>query len=167
MSTPEDPEVPIAPIATAGFGDPSAADPADLGSSTSLDKVRDILFGVQMRELERRFARLEERLANETGDVKEEVMRRLAAAEQRTTSLNEQVATNQREFRQHQVEIKQRLIDDIRQQVDTGLRTLATELQQVRTEKADRAALAAVFTEIARRLNTEITTGAAEEPRGG
>ena len=31
-------------------------------SGASIDKVRDILFGNQMREFERRFARLEERL---------------------------------------------------------------------------------------------------------
>ena len=39
----------------------------------SLDKVRDILFGVQMRDYDRRFARLEERLVKETADLKDEV----------------------------------------------------------------------------------------------
>src|SRR6187401_2241566 len=43
----------------------------------SLDKVRDILFGSQMRDVERRFARLEERLLKETTDLKDDVRRRL------------------------------------------------------------------------------------------
>ncbi|HSC26694.1 MAG TPA: hypothetical protein VLD67_05440 [Vicinamibacterales bacterium] len=47
----------------------------------SLDKVRDILFGSQMRDVERRFARLEERLVRETNELKEDVRKRLEALE--------------------------------------------------------------------------------------
>src|SRR5262249_15007382 len=50
----------------------------------SLDKVRDILFGVQMRESEKRFMRLEERLAKEIADIKDDVKKRLAALEMYT-----------------------------------------------------------------------------------
>src|SRR5262245_36278718 len=42
---------------------------ADPAGGASLDKVRDILFGVQMRDYERRFARLEERLLKDTSDL--------------------------------------------------------------------------------------------------
>lgn len=55
-------------------------DPA--GGGASLDKVRDILFGVQMRDSERKLARLEERLVKETADLKDDVKKRLAALEQ-------------------------------------------------------------------------------------
>lgn len=57
----------------------SSGDDAQVGN---LDKVRDILFGSQMRDLDRRFAKVEERLANETADLKEDLRRRLAAVEQ-------------------------------------------------------------------------------------
>jgi len=46
-------------------GDPSAAAShtgAEPAAAASIDKVRDILFGNQVREFERRFARLEERI---------------------------------------------------------------------------------------------------------
>ncbi|GET42679.1 hypothetical protein [Microseira wollei] len=43
----------------------------------SLDKIRDILFGNQMRENEKRFARLEERLVKEQSDLREEIKKRL------------------------------------------------------------------------------------------
>src|SRR4051794_10546298 len=50
---------------------------SDGTNPASLDKVRDILFGDQMRDVERRFARLEERLIKETADLKDDVRRRL------------------------------------------------------------------------------------------
>ena len=56
--------------------------PMDDAESGNIDKVRDILFGGQMRDYERRFARLEERLVQETSELKEDVRRRLAALEQ-------------------------------------------------------------------------------------
>ena len=47
--------------------------PAPKQGGADIDKVRDILFGNQMREVERRFARLEERLIKETIDLKEDL----------------------------------------------------------------------------------------------
>ena len=47
----------------------------------NLDKVRDLLFGGQMRDYDRKFARLEESLVKETADLREEVRRRLSALE--------------------------------------------------------------------------------------
>ncbi len=48
----------------------------------NIDKVRDILFGGQMRDYDRRFTRFEERLAQETAELKEDLRKRLAALEQ-------------------------------------------------------------------------------------
>ena len=170
VSTPEEPEHPerpTPPSATARPAETPAAGPSDLGGGTSLDKVRDILFGVQMRELERRFALLEERMVKETGDIKLELMQRIEAIEQRTTSLGDQLKTNLGEFGEQQAGLQQRLLDDIRQQMDPVLRTLTRDLQDLRTEKADRVALASILVEIARRLTAEVTTPRAEESRGG
>ncbi|HWQ35178.1 MAG TPA: hypothetical protein VNQ79_20200 [Blastocatellia bacterium] len=47
----------------------------------SLDKVRDILFGVQMRDYEKRFGQLEERLIREAGVLREEVRKRFDSLE--------------------------------------------------------------------------------------
>jgi methyl-accepting chemotaxis protein len=47
----------------------------------SLDKVRDILFGNQMREVERKLSRLEERLLRESGELRAEMRSRLEALE--------------------------------------------------------------------------------------
>lgn len=48
----------------------------DVTNPARLDKVRDILFGNQARDVERRFTRLEERLVKDTADVKGEVRKR-------------------------------------------------------------------------------------------
>ena len=47
----------------------------------NIDKIRDILFGGQMRDYERRFARLEERLGKEVADLRDDTRRRFDALE--------------------------------------------------------------------------------------
>jgi ketosteroid isomerase-like protein len=164
--------------------------------AASLDKVRDILFGHQMREVDRRFTRLEERIAKDARDLKDEIRSRLDAFEQfvkgeteslssqvrneqaerlegdakqareladatraferRTTTLDEQQSKNQREIRQQLLEQHQRLSDDLRQKVDEVLATLAQEARELRHDKTDRQALAALLKEMALRLTDEL-----------
>jgi hypothetical protein len=54
---------------------------ADVASSANIDQLRDIIFGGQMREYERRFARMEERIAKELADVRDEVRDRCTTLE--------------------------------------------------------------------------------------
>ena len=53
----------------------------DLSGAGSLDKVRDILFGAQSREYEKRIARLEERIIKESSDLRSEIKMRFDALE--------------------------------------------------------------------------------------
>src|SRR5665213_1982579 len=46
------------------------------GGAGNVDKIRDILFGSQMRDYEARFARLEETLVKETVEIRETNRRR-------------------------------------------------------------------------------------------
>lgn len=61
--------------ATAAEADVSAA-------GGNIDKIRDILFGVQMRDYDKRFNRLEERLLKENADMRDESRKRFDALEQ-------------------------------------------------------------------------------------
>jgi len=54
--------------------------PAGTGN---VDKIRDILFGSQMRDYETRFARLEETVAKETAEMRETNRRRFDQLVQR------------------------------------------------------------------------------------
>ena len=83
-------------VAPAGVSEP------DGGTSVaSLEKVRDLLFGVQMRDYDRKFARLEERLIQETSDLREEVKKRLATIDQfirkEVESLSDRLQAEQQE----------------------------------------------------------------------
>jgi DNA anti-recombination protein RmuC len=171
----------------------SAADP--LAGGASIDKVRDILFGVQMRDYDKRFARLEERLAKETADLREDVKKRLASLEQyvkqevealgerlsaehgervdeskdlgqqlretskvfekKTAAMDDQSAKAQRELRQQLLEQQQRLTEEMQQRHHELLQALSRDAAELRDEKADRAALASLFTEMAMRLSNQ------------
>lgn len=198
---------------TSGKAERSSDDAAGLTGAeaaqtpASLDKVRDILFGNQMRDVERRFARLEDRLLKETTDLKEDVRRRLdtleaymrreteslegqiksergdrvdahaglsnelkesaRALERRATSIDEQHSKGQREIRQQMLEQHQRLSDDLKQRVEEILATLARTANELRTDKADRATIAALLTEVAMRLTDEFRIPGAEDVGNG
>ncbi|AFY33130.1 hypothetical protein [Calothrix sp. PCC 7507] len=53
----------------------------NFGEINSLDKVRDILFGNQIREVEKKYIRLEERLVKELANVRDEQRKRLDSLE--------------------------------------------------------------------------------------
>ena len=169
----------------------------------SLDKVRDILFGSQSREYEKRFARLEERLLKEASDLRDELRKRFdtlevytkkeveslsarlkAEHEQRTESakeisrehkeasrtfekktsqLDEQLTASQRELRQQILDQSKSISDEIRRNHEAMAATLERATAELRDEKTDRAALAALFMEVAMRLNNEFKIPDAED----
>jgi hypothetical protein len=53
----------------------------ELPGGGNIDKIRDIIFGNQMRDYEKRFVRLEERLMKESADLRAEVKSRLEQLE--------------------------------------------------------------------------------------
>lgn len=174
-----------------------------IGGGASIDKVRDILFGVQMRDYDKRFARLEERLGKEAADLREDVKKRLASLEQfvkqevealgerlsaehgervdedkqlaqqvresakafekKTAAMDDQSARAQRDLRQQLLEAQQRLTEDIQQRHHELLEALGRDTGELRDEKADRAALATLFTEMAMRLNNQFRLPSADE----
>ena len=186
--------------------EPTRGQVAETSSGANLDKVRDILFGGPLRDVDRRFTRLEERLAKDTSDLRAEMRQRLDALEsylksevesiaatiraerdsrdeaiaavagelretgrgfeRRVAALDEQMAKGQRELRQQMLEHYHRLSDDTRQKVEDVLATIARESQELRADKTDRRALAALLTEMAMRLTNEFRLPGAEDDRG-
>ena len=55
--------------------------PDDPSASGNLDKIRDILFGAQAREHDRRFAQLEQHLIREATDLRNDLKRRFESLE--------------------------------------------------------------------------------------
>src|SRR5262245_23334945 len=66
-----------------GAGKGRAGNGADLGLETagSLDKVREILFGAQAHEFEKRLARLDERISKELASFRDDTRKRLDSLE--------------------------------------------------------------------------------------
>ena len=52
-----------------------------LDRTGNVDKIRDILFGSQMRDYDKKFAKLEERLLKESADLREDLKRRFDSLE--------------------------------------------------------------------------------------
>jgi hypothetical protein len=161
----------------------------------NIDKIRDILFGGQMRDYERRFSRLEERLVKESADLRDDTRRRFDALEtfikQELEALGERLQTEQRTRDESVQDLSRALKDtgqglerklaqfdeqttrnhrDLRQQILDQSKSLSEEMRQKRDEltalierevaalgndKTDRAALAALFSEVALRLTNE------------
>ena len=88
---------------------------ADLAGGGNLDKVRDILFGGQMRDYEKRFNRLEDRLVKECSSIRDDIKKRLDSLEmyvkQEVESLNEGLTTEQSQRDDATKEVSQELRD--------------------------------------------------------
>ena len=175
--------------------DPAFAPGQEQVGPGNIDKIRDILFGSQMRDYERRFSRLEERLLKETADLRDETRRRFEAIEsfikqeiaalsdrvksenqqrsqsneeitrelrdtarsisQKIDQQEEQAAQHNREIRDQILTQSKDLADEIRRRHDEISSALSREAGDLRHDKADRVALANLFTELAMRLNNE------------
>jgi len=81
----------------------------------NIENIRDILFGSQMRQYERRFQRLEELLAKESAEIRSDVKRRLDTLEtfvkQELKALSDRVTTERDERAAAVAELGQRLSD--------------------------------------------------------
>ena len=167
----------------------------EIHENNSLSKVRDILVGSQMRELDKKFSRLEERLVKQCSDLRDETRQRLdslekyiseeadslnertkneqlkrdeavkaiteeqrkfaESLEKKIAEIDEDVSKNQRELRQQLLSQSQTLHDDIRKKYDEISALLDRETDELKNEKTDRSQLAALFSELALRLNSQ------------
>jgi hypothetical protein len=191
MSTPEEQK-------KAGNGSAArkAAAEAEAAGGGNLEKIRDILFGAQVHDFEKRFARLEERLMKETSDARAETRKRFESLEsfikkeieslgerlkaeheerseagkeisrelrdtsrnldKRIAQLDELTTKNQRELRQQVLDQSKALMEEIRLRNRETTTTLTKEITELRTAKADRAALAGMLTDVAVRLTSDL-----------
>jgi hypothetical protein len=95
----------------------SGSDPelttTDAASGSNIDHLRDIIFGGQMREYERRFARMEERIAKELAGVREEVRDRCTTLERYMRDEVESITVELRASQQSRTVEERRLSDSI------------------------------------------------------
>ena len=166
--------------------------PSEVQEEGNIDKIRDILFGSQARDFERRFSRFEERLVSDMTDMRDENRQKLDALEEyiknelkslterltseqnaradaskglsgelkelshnfdkKITQLNEQSAKNESDLRQQILNQSKNLSEEIQKRHNEALSKLDRESNEIRDDKADRVAIANIFTEMAMRL---------------
>jgi len=89
-----------------------------VGATENVDRIREILFGSQMREYGQRFGQLEERLLRETSELKTEVRRRLDSLEaytrQEVEALSDRLKTERNERMQTVDRVSREAIDATR-----------------------------------------------------
>jgi hypothetical protein len=101
-----------------------------------------------------------------TAALSRELRESAGTLERRAGSLDDQLGRAQRELRQQILEQHQRLSDEIQARVDDVLSRLHKESTDLRSDKADRATIAALLTEMALRLNNELSLpGLSSPPR--
>src|SRR5215469_528004 len=84
---------PIQPEATEQVGN----SPLPGGEAVGVDKIRDLLFGNQMQDYDRRFSKLEERFLQRFKEIETETAQNLSAYESNAKKLIESLATQFRE----------------------------------------------------------------------
>ena len=134
---------------------PAAPNVGDSPASANIDQLRDIIFGGQMRDYDKRFARMEERLVKEVSELREEVSKRYTSLERYVRGEVESLTRELREVRAQQLE-QDHTITEETQRRQAELRALIDqEVAQLREDKTDRSGLSALFLELALRLRGE------------
>jgi len=168
--------------------------PIDEGN---IDQIRDIIFGAQMRDYEKRFSRLEDKMMAETVTLRGETSHRLDALElyikQEVGSLLDQICQErgereddtrhlsdelskkskdadkkhgqlQQNLNQSKSELSEALLEqskslmhEIQTVRDNLNATMNHSHEELRDDKADRRALADMFSEVAMRLNGDFS----------
>jgi hypothetical protein len=174
----------------------SGADGAEQAGA-SVDKIRDILFGPQIKNYESRFVRLEDTLARESADLKETMRRRFESLEgffkketeslaarlkaerdersellkglardlksstdaltKKLVELDNKTAEGHSGLRQELMTESRKLVEEIRRRHDDLTALLERRAQELRHDKADRALLAALLTDVAMQLNEDVS----------
>ncbi|HEY6066029.1 MAG TPA: hypothetical protein VIY96_07715 [Thermoanaerobaculia bacterium] len=168
MSTPEGDKRTPAQDSKGGNGQAARkAAEAEAAGGGNLEKIRDILFGAQVHDFEKRFARLEERLMKETSDARAETKKRFDALEsfirKEIESLGDRLKSEQEERAEAGKEISRELRDTARN-LDkriAQLDELTTKNQrELRQQVLDQSK---ALTEEIRLRNRETTTALTKE----
>jgi len=86
----------------------------DAESGASVDKIRDILFGPQIKNYEARFVRLEETLARENGQIKDMMARRFESLESFVKKETEALASRLKAERDERTEVAKDIARDLK-----------------------------------------------------
>ena len=111
------------------------------GEPVGVDKIRDLLFGNQMQDYDRRFSKLEERFLQRFKDIETETAQNLSAYESNAKKLIDSLATQFRgeeNLRADADKEIERILREQTQALEKRMRTMSDQLGQLERDMADR-----------------------------
>jgi hypothetical protein len=123
-----------AAIATLGNGGVGA-------EAVGVDKIRDLLFGNQMQDYDRRFTKLEERFSQRFKEIESETSRNLGAFESNSKKQVDSLATQMREEKDQRADADkefERMLREQNQALEKRIRSLSDQLSQLDRDMSDR-----------------------------
>jgi hypothetical protein len=126
--------------------DPTAAaqagnGPFPGGEVVGVDKIRDLLFGNQMQDYDRRFSKLEERFLQRFKDIESDTARNLSAFESNAKKQVESLVGQLGEEKDLRADADKELERTLREQnqaLEKRLRAMSDQLSQLERDMADR-----------------------------
>jgi len=126
--------------------EPAAVAPAGNGAASAsevvgVDKIRDLLFGNQMQDYDRRFSKLEERFLQRFKDLEADTARNLSAHESNARKQVESIAGQLREEKDLRADTDkeiERTLREHNQALEKRLRTMSDQLAQLERDFSDR-----------------------------
>ena len=127
----------VDPVADAQLGN----GPPPGGEVVGVDKIRDLLFGNQMQDYDRRFSKLEERFLQRFKDIESETARNLSAFESNAKKQVESLVGQLREEKDLRADADkeiERTLREHNQALEKRLRATSDQLSQLERDMADR-----------------------------
>lgn len=138
------------------------AEPKKTDDIQDLEKLRDVLFGNQFRENEKKYVRLEEKVSNQFENLRNEIRLRLNSLEDIEKSLakdyedfKKNTIKTESEMRQFFLKSVRELSEEMHRIQKDFLTELADEVKLLDDEKVDRNMMASMFGDIIVKLNAE------------
>ncbi|UCI07186.1 hypothetical protein [Mesorhizobium sp. B1-1-8] len=111
------------------------------GDAVGVDKIRDLLFGNQMQDYDRRFSKLEERFLQRFKDVESEAKRNLEMYESNAKKQVDSLAGQLRNEKDARADADKEIDRNLREQnqaLEKQVRALSDQLSDLEREVADR-----------------------------
>ena len=111
------------------------------GDAVGVDKIRDLLFGNQMQDYDRRFSKLEERFLQRFKDVEFEAKRNLEMYESNSKKQVDSLAAQLRSEKEARAEADKEIDRNLREQnqaLEKQVRALSDQLSEMDRDVADR-----------------------------
>jgi len=112
-----------------------------VADGVGVDKIRDLLFGNQMQDYDRRFSKLEERFLQRFKDIESETARNLSAFEMNAKKQVDSLAGQLREEKESRADADkeiERTMREHNQGLEKRLRSMSDQLSQLERDMSDR-----------------------------